>query len=251
MAKRLKKVPVNLPKLNDDPEHCAQITRASFGLSPNTPIRGLLRCLERNGVWIFSLPLEFDGFDGFSAWAGNDSSRPVIALLQGKTAFREVFTSGEEVAHLVMHSPLSGISMKDADIEARVFAQEFLLPKEAMLTEMQQPVTLSSLAVLKPRWGVSIAFLAKRAESLDLLTRNQYRYIIQQMRSHWGTGAEPGDEKIEPERPRMIVKMAEMIYGNPLDLRRMSKESGVSPKVLRDLLGLESAPARVLEFRKS
>ena len=70
------------------------MTRAALGLSPNTPIRGLLRILEKNGVWVFSLPLEVEGFDGFSAWAGRDPARPVIALLQGKSAFREVFTGG-------------------------------------------------------------------------------------------------------------------------------------------------------------
>jgi len=114
LASKLRKVPINIPRLDETPERAAEITRASLGLSPNTPIRGLLRCLEKNGVWIFSLPLELEGFDGFSAWAGNNPARPVVALLQGKSAFREVFTSGEEIAHLVMHSPLK-IPMREAD----------------------------------------------------------------------------------------------------------------------------------------
>jgi Zn-dependent peptidase ImmA (M78 family)/DNA-binding XRE family transcriptional regulator len=250
LSSKLKRVPVNIPKLDEDPERCAQITRASLGLSPHTPIRGLLRSLERKGVWIFSLPLEVDGFDGFSTWVGNDDSRPVIALLQGKTPFREVFTAGEEVAHLVMHSPLRGVNAQDADKEARQFAQEFLLPEEAMRAEMPQPVTLSSLAALKPRWGVSLAFLAKRAESLELLTRNQCRYLIQQMRSRWGAKIEPGDDAIVPEKPRMLQKMAEMVYGDPINLARLSKDSGLSPDLLRQLLNLESSRARILEFRK-
>jgi len=118
-----------------------------------------------------------------------------------------------------------------------------------MLTEMQQPVTLSSLAALKPRWGVSIAFLAKRAESLGLITGNQHRYLIQQMRSQWGGKTEPGDERIAPDRPRMIRKMAEMIYGDPINLVNLAKDSGLSAKLLRDLLGLEPTQARVLHFK--
>jgi Zn-dependent peptidase ImmA (M78 family) len=131
----------------------------------------------------------------------------VIALLQGKTAYREVFTAGEELAHLTMHSPLK-VTAADADKEAHLFAQEFLLPAEAMYEEMQQPVTISSLALMKERWGVSIAFLAKRAQSLSLVTNNQYRYLIQQMHSLWGGKSEPGDENATPERPRLIRKMA-------------------------------------------
>jgi Zn-dependent peptidase ImmA (M78 family)/DNA-binding XRE family transcriptional regulator len=249
LAEKLKKVPVNIPKLDDEPQKCAQITRASLGLSPNTPIQGLLRCLERNGVWIFSIPIETDGFDGFSAWAGSPP-KPVIAMLQGKSAYREVFTCGEELAHLVMHSPLR-VSTGDADREARMFAQEFLLPAEAMSSEMQRPITVSSLAALKSRWGVSIRFLAKRAESLELINRNQYRYLVQQMNSQWGSKAEPGDENVVPERPRMIRKMAEMLYGDPIDTARLSKDSGLSPQMLRGMLGVEHVAARILEFKRA
>ena len=148
-----------------------------------------------------------------------------------------------------MHSPLR-VSVTEADVEARAFAQEFLLPAEAMKAEMQQPVTLSSLAALRPRWGVSISFLAKRAESLEFITRNQHRYIIQQKHSQWGK-SEPGDETITPERPRMVHKMAEMLYGNPIDFPRLTKDSGLPTKILRHLLGVEVNPARILEFRKN
>lgn len=249
LAGRLKKVPINIPRLEEDPVASAQITRGSLGLSPNTPIRGLIRCLERNGVLVFSLPLAIEGFDGFSAWAGHDPSRPVVALLQGKAAYREVFTGGEELAHLTMHSPLR-TSTSEADKEARAFAQEFLLPAEAMYSEMQTPVTLTSLAAMKPRWGVSIAFLAKRAESLNLITRNQHRYLIQRMHSSWGTKSEPGDEGVIPERPRMVRKMAELLYGDPIDLGRLSKDSGLPAQMLREFLGIEQAPPRLLEFKQ-
>jgi Zn-dependent peptidase ImmA (M78 family) len=120
-----------------------------------------------------------------------------------------------------------------------------------MEVEMDRPVTLSSLAALKPRWGVSISFLMKRAHSLSFLTKNQYRYLIQQMHSQWGREQEPGDENVQPERPRIARKMAEMLYGNPIDLNKLSKDSGLSTRMLRDVLLVEdAAPARILEFRK-
>ena len=251
LASRLKKVPVNIPRLvSEDPAKCAQITRASFGLSPNSVIKELILCLERNGVWVFSVPMEIDGFDGFSSWAGHDLGRPIIALLHGKTPYREVFTSAEELGHLVMHSPLQ-VSVSAADKEAKAFAQEFLLPAEAMENEMQVPITLSSLATLKRRWRVSMAFLAKRAASLSLITANQHRYLIQEIRSRGWDKSEPGDDETEREKPRMFRKMAEMLYGNPVNLGRLSIDSGVPLRILRDALGIETAAARVLDFKQS
>ena len=248
LALKLRKIQINIPRLDDDPRTCAQITRTSLGLSPNSPIRGLINILEKNGVFVFSIPMQVDGFDGFSAWAGSSPSRPVIALLRGTSPYREVFTCGEELAHLTMHSPLR-VSASDADKEARIFAQEFLLPEEAMRSEMQQPITLSSLAALKPRWGVSIAFLAKRADSLGLITGNQYRYLIQQMRSRWGLKSEPGDELKIPERPALPRKMAEMLYpGKPVNIAKLSKDSGVSQKLLRDFMGIGIDSASLVEF---
>src|ERR1700735_2598686 len=249
-ADRLKKIPVNIPKGSDEgPQRAAQIARVSLGLSPDTPIKGILRCLERNGVMVFSLPMEVDGFDGFSAWAGRDPKRPVIALLGGKTAYREVFTSAEELGHLVMHSPLR-VDAKRADKEARAFAQEFLLPAEAMHGEMQRPITLTSLSAIKPRWGVSIAFLAKRAESLGLINPNQHRYLIQQMRVNWGAKTEPSDDKVMAEKPLLLRKMASMLYGEPIDLPRLVRDSGLPLAMLRDTLGIEQAPGKLLEFKK-
>jgi len=253
LSSRLRKIPVNVPRLNDDPDTCAQITRTALGLSPHTPIRDLMATFDRNGILVLSLPLEVNGFDGFSAWAGRDPARPVIAMLQGKTAYRERFTGAEELAHLVMHSPLQ-TSIADADVEARAFTREFLLPAETMQAEMQRPVTISSLVPLKQRWGVSLAFLVRRAESLSLVTKNQYRYLNQQLRTNWGAKSEPGDEQVKPERPRLMRKMAEMLYGNPIDLSRLSKDAAIPVRTLREMLTLEELPspkARVLEFKQS
>jgi Zn-dependent peptidase ImmA (M78 family) len=213
-------------------------------------IKDLILCLERNGAWVFSVPMEVEGFDGFSSWAGRDLGRPTIALLQGKTPYREVFTSAEELAHLVMHSPLQ-VSISEADKEARAFAQEFLLPAEAMEVEMDTPITLSGLATLKDRWGVSMAFLAKRAESLGLITKNQHRYLIQEIRSKGWDKQEPGDERATRQKPRIIRKMAEMLYGKPIDLTRLAKDVGLSQRMLRSLLGLELPASKLLEFKRT
>jgi hypothetical protein len=42
-----------------------------------------------------------------------------------------------------------------------------------------------------------------------------------------------------------------MLYGKPVDLARLSKDSGLSPKLLREALGIEPSTARVLEFKRT
>jgi hypothetical protein len=44
--------------------------------------------------------------------------------------------------------------------------------------------------------------------------------------------------------------MAEMLYGNPVNLGRLSIDSGVPLRILRDVLGIETAAATVLDFKK-
>ena len=77
-----------------------------------------------------------------------------------------------------LHSPLT-VRGSEADTQARAFAQELLLPREAMIEEMRSPVTLSNLAPLKPRWNVSLQMLIRRANGLRFITSNQYRYLNQ------------------------------------------------------------------------
>lgn len=249
LAPRLKGIPVRIPKLSEDPITCARIARSSLGLAPNTPIKNLLRLLEKSGVFVFSIPLAIEGLDGFSAWACANASRPVIALLGGKHGYRSVFTTAEELGHLIQHHPLT-VSISEADKQAKLFAQEFLLPEEAMELEMPRPVTLSGLADLKVRWGVAIQFLAKRAATLGYTTPNQNRYLLQQIGSQRMRKFEAGDEQIVPEKPMLLRTMAGMLYGNPINLGKLSDESGLSGTQLREILAMDDAPRpQVIEFR--
>ncbi len=250
LAQKLKQVPINLPRLKESPEKAAQITRTSLGIAPHVPVVDLMQRAERNGVLILLVPREISGLDGYATWVGSPFPRPVIALLGGKVGYRINFTLGEEIGHLVLHSPLT-VSVAEADNQARAFAQELLLPREAMLEEMRLPITLTNLALLKPRWNVSLQFLIRRANDLGLTTQNQYRYLNQQVRSNGWYELEPGDEQIPQPKPRLMRKMAELQYGNPIDLGKISAETGVPTQVVAELLGIEVPKriGRVLQFR--
>jgi Zn-dependent peptidase ImmA (M78 family) len=205
--------------------------------------------LERNGVLILTVPREINALDGFATWVGSPYPRPVIALLGGKVGYRINFTLGEEIGHLVLHSPLT-VSVAEADDQARAFAQELLLPREAMIEEMRSPITLSNLAPLKPRWNVSLQMLIRRAHDLTLITPNQYRYLNQQVRTNGWTQLEPGDERIAQPKPRLMRKMGELQFGNPIDLEGIATATGIPISLLAELLGVQAPQkrARILNF---
>jgi Zn-dependent peptidase ImmA (M78 family) len=250
LGEKLKQVPVNLPRLKESPEKAAQITRTALGIAPHVPVVDLMQRAERNGILLLVVPREIAGLDGFATWVGSPYPRPVIALLGGNFGYRINFTLGEEIGHLVLHSPLT-VSIVEADNQARAFAQELLLPREAMLDEMRRPVTLTNLALLKPRWNVSLQLLIRRASSLKLITQNQYRYLNQQVRSSGWHLLEPGDENIPQPKPRLMRKMAEIQYGNPIDLGRVSADSGIPTRLVAELLGVDVPKklGRVLNFK--
>jgi len=250
LGQKLKQVPVNLPRLKESPERAAQITRTALGIAPHVPVVDLMQRAERNGILLLVVPREIGGLDGFATWVGSPYPRPVIALLGGKVGYRINFTLGEEIGHLVLHSPLT-VSVVEADNQARAFAQELLLPREAMLDEMGSPVTLTNLALLKPRWNVSLQLLIRRASDLKLITPNQYRYLNQQVRSSGWHQLEPGDEHIPQPKPRLMRKMAELQYGNPIDLDKVSAESGIPTRLIAEMLGVEVPKrfGRVLDFK--
>jgi Zn-dependent peptidase ImmA (M78 family)/transcriptional regulator with XRE-family HTH domain len=250
MGEKLKRLPVNLPRLAEDPIRAAQITRAALSLAPSTPIVDLLNRCEVNGVLVLWIPYDVDSIDGFSTWIGVSTPRPVIAILGGKTGYRTNFTVAEELGHLVLHSPLR-TPLADAEIEAKAFAQEFLLPSEAMHEEIQKPVTLSSLAPLKNRWRVSLQALIRRAKDLGYVSPNQYRYLNQQIRMNgWGK-EEPGDDTIPQQKPRLLRKMAALLYGEPINLRQVSNETGISEDLLSGILcvDLPRKSGRLLHFK--
>ena len=240
----LKRVPVNLPRLSEE-THAAQIVRAALGVSPLSPITDLMRVVERSGVLVLFVPQQFEALDGYAAWVGAVAPRPVIALLGGKSGYRSNFTLAEELGHLVLHSPLR-VGVSDAERQAKAFAQELLLPKEAILEEVLLPVTLSGLSRLKPRWHVSLQFLIRRCHDLELLTANQYRYLNQQVRAR----LEPGDEQIQQPRPRLMRKMAELRYGMPVRIEDISLKTGIPDEIIADLLSLPRVQkrGRVLPF---
>jgi Zn-dependent peptidase ImmA (M78 family)/DNA-binding XRE family transcriptional regulator len=233
LSQRVRRIPVSFPKLDDeDVVSVARLLRNALGYPPETPIRNLIYRLEVSGVICLALPAqELEGFDGFSMWV---ERRPVLVLNSDRPVDRIKWTAAHEIIHLVLHHSLQG-SVAAAEREASQAGSEFLMPTEAMLREIIAPVTLSNLAELKQRWGVSIQALVRRAYNLRIIAEHQYKYLNIKIREFGWKKEEPGSAGLGIEKPRVLRKLAEMFYGN--DFRRLADEMSFPRTLVEEIVG--------------
>jgi Zn-dependent peptidase ImmA (M78 family)/transcriptional regulator with XRE-family HTH domain len=260
MASQLTAIRLALPTSIGDPVVAAKQTRLVLQIPPDEPIPHLINAVERAGVLILALPATLAGRDAFTLWVERQSvPLPVIATSRERPGDRLRLSVAHELGHLVMgHSP-----KLDPDQEKRAFTfgAELLMPETAMRREIASPITLSSIAVLKPRWRVSVQALIRRAYDLHLASERQYRYLFEQLSIKGWRAKEPSNLDIPVEKPRGLRQMAELVYGRPIDYERMSADTHFSAAFLRGAMeeyaespGVEekreNASGRVISFAK-
>ena len=243
MEAHLTKIPLRLPRLTEDAVTSARITRSQFGLPPDTPIQHLIHSLEKNGVLILAIPAPLKGRDAFSVWAGKDVMKPVIVIMGDSPGDRLRYSVAHELGHLVLHQALRG-GLSDIEREAGEFAAEFLMPREGIRREFVSPVTLTTIAPLKPRWGVSIQALIRRAYNVEVITHRQYKYLMQQVSSRGWRTREPANLDVPIERPRALRKMAEVLYGTPINYRKLSSDLRLPIQRIREIIEIHASPAK-------
>jgi Zn-dependent peptidase ImmA (M78 family)/DNA-binding XRE family transcriptional regulator len=244
----LRSIPIKIPRLQMDATEAAREARRTFGIPADAPIPHLLNVLEWNGVVALIIP-EMHGRDAFSLWFHD---RPLMALSRGRSGDRGRMNVAHELGHLILHGGRSRLEVDDT--EADDFAAEFLMPETSLRKEIAPPVTLASLAALKPRWKVSIQALTVRAKELGIITERQYRYLFEQISAMGWRKVEP--VPIAVEKPRALRQMAEMKYGSPIDFTRLANDAVIDSGTLRELMD-DYAPkttteptSKVVSFRK-
>jgi Zn-dependent peptidase ImmA (M78 family)/transcriptional regulator with XRE-family HTH domain len=244
LSARLRVISPHLPHITDEPDDivtAAHFTRNALGLSPDTPIPNLIHAAEKSGILIIAAPFERPDLDAFSAWAGSAVRKPVLILFGESPGDRLRYTVAYELGHLVLHQSLKG-NWRDFDKEAHRFAAELLMPEVAMREEIVPPVTLSSIASIKPRWGVSIQALIHRARDLEIITDRQYRYLFEQVSIKGWRTKEP--LPIPLERPRAVRKMAELLYstrdGKRIDYQRLADDMCLSVFRVKQILHMHA-----------
>lgn len=236
MTARVDMLPLRLPRFNrsdfTDPTQAAMLTRVALGASPDAPLANLVNAAERAGVFVLPVPIRSEHADAYSLWADD---RPVIIIFSGVPGDRLRMSVAHELGHLVMHQQLLGDD-KQREHEAFEFAGELLIPEQAARSEMMPPLTLSTLAPLKPRWGMALSALIVRAARLEIITPRQQRYLFQQMSQRGWRKREPSNLDIRLEKPRAVRKMAELLYGAPPDYRRIASDLSLPLTLVRNVL---------------
>jgi Zn-dependent peptidase ImmA (M78 family)/transcriptional regulator with XRE-family HTH domain len=241
MARHMKKRPaMRLPQVMEDVTTAATVTRDALGLAPDRPVVNLIRALEMAGVFVFTLPERLEGRDAFAAWAGAQSHAPVLVVSGNLPGDRLRYSVGHEIAHLVMHQPVKG-RLEDLEKEADQFASELLMPEAAMREELSAPVTLTGLAPLKRRWGVSLQALIHRSLDLEIITARQYRYLFEQLTARGWRLREPPALDVPVEKPRALRQLAEMLYGNPIDYAKLASEFGLTTTMVKSIIEAHAA----------
>jgi Zn-dependent peptidase ImmA (M78 family)/transcriptional regulator with XRE-family HTH domain len=225
----------------------AQETRRLMGLSPDAPIKHVINSIEANGVLVLALPFEFKKIDAFSAWVGTQPQRPVIGICKVHAGDRMRWSISHELGHIILHSHLNQLRAHDHR-HADQFAAEFLLPEVAMRQELTAPVTLSSVAALKPKWGVAMQSLVRRAFELGIIPERQYRHLFEEIGARGWRMKEPSNLDIPIEKPRALRQIAELAFGHPVNFAHLATESHLTVEMVKQILaGYEEAskPARL------
>lgn len=222
----------------------AAACRAAMGLPASGPVKNLTRALERSGTIVIGLPAVLEGHDGASIWS-EVMTRPVVGCRSGLPGDRRRFTVAHELGHLVCHSRSSPTAAV-AEEQAHRFAAGFLVPPVDAYDDLAGPLTLTRLAGLKARWGVSIQALIQHAWRLGIIDDGRRRSLYQQLSARGWRTQEP--VHVDEEIPRLFDQVLNLHYGAPAPLRQVAQRFGLPPHLVREFLGgpTPAEPGRVV-----
>lgn len=255
----------SLPRLSDDicpleldldaVELIALDTRRALGLG-NGPISDITLLVENQSVIVAYVPLP-DGVDGLSASYGD---RPFIVVSSTATLARSRINVAHEFGHLILHHGLADETDLDEETfklveqQAWRFAGAFLLPQKSFLADVYN-VSLDALAILKEKWGISVAAMIQRLLDLGVIDKEQQRYLRIQMAQRQWTKTEPGDDAPR-ERARLLNRAATFLQSEgELSLAQLGIAARLPLQFVADALEVDTSallppvPKNVVQFR--
>ena len=166
------------------------------------PIGDLQYILESHGIIVTGFDTTIDDIDAFSQRTiMKDCEVCFIAVDQGrKPEGRIRFDMAHELGHLLIHpwsediDSLSKEEFKLRETEANMFASALLLPRDTFGREISRyPTEIEYYQWLKNHWKVSIQAMMYRTRQLNIISGNQFQYMMRQVSKKGWRKAEPGD----------------------------------------------------------
>lgn len=181
----------------------------------NGPVKNLTNSMEINGIIISETTMNSQKMDAVSTWA---NGRPFIALTNnGESPMRRRFNLAHELGHILLHNSIDNIFELNNKVykntlerQANQFASDLLLPDKEF-SDFMLSTSMTFFCEAKKYWNVSIAALIYKANSLHLLSENQYIYLEKQLSRNKWRKHEPGDNDLPQERPKIFKESLKML----------------------------------------
>lgn len=158
------------------PEKAAQRIRKQMKLKDN-PVKEICSLFEEHGIIVIEYDSDISEFDGVSYVTENGNY--LIIINENMPNDRKRFTLAHELGHLIMHNTTDGMlfidDFRDLEAEANIFAAEFLMPEDAIRSQLNG-LKLQELAPLKKYWLTSMASILYRAQSLKCIDSKKSQY---------------------------------------------------------------------------
>lgn len=197
-------LPLFSQSLEDDEaiEEAAMDARVASGLEEGDVVRNATRAAERLGCVV--LPLE-DELGRHLGMSQRIDGVPLIRVARTSEdpqraipGDRQRFTVLHEVGHLCLHHdrrpPDTPAEAAAYEKQAHRFAAAFLAPADPVIDDLRElggRVTISTLAHLKQRWGMSIKAFVVRFRHLGIIEEAHARSLYKQISARGYSKAEP------------------------------------------------------------
>ena len=153
----------------------------------NKPIKDIIFLMENNGLVVTALPTNTEEIDAFTQYIKIENKEYMCVVLENekKSACRRQFSAAHELGHIILHAnkinmnEIERSEFREIERQANLFASELLLPEEEFKKDLIMPTSLKSYEILKRKWHVSILAMMMRACNLNIITQNQFQYLIQ------------------------------------------------------------------------
>jgi Zn-dependent peptidase ImmA (M78 family)/transcriptional regulator with XRE-family HTH domain len=177
------------------PTDIAREIRTALGLGAE-PITDLVAVIEQLGAVVLVRDLDATKIDAIGSWPAG--YRPLFLLNATSPADRRRFTLAHEFGHAVMHAEPRSEQEREAD----QFASELLLPANGVRDDLTN-LDLGKLALLKRKWGASMAALIRKARDLGAITEHEYRRLNIELSTAGYRTREPVD--LLAESPALVA----------------------------------------------
>lgn len=189
-------------EISEDIENLAQNIRNEWNLG-EAPIDDMQYLLASHGIIVVGFKNVDDKIDAFSQKVNiqNQGNVYIIALAVGsKPMTRLRFDMAHELGHILMHNwdesndILEKEEFKNLERQANMFASAFLLPAKGFKYDVEPYATdLEFYRALKKKWKVSMQAMMYRARELNIITGNQFSYLMRRVSANKERIHERGD----------------------------------------------------------